>query len=255
MKTVIIAAAATFLWAMQLPALGNAQASATDSPANRDVDQPVTADPKAPGEPSDPADEDLTGNAPLENPKQVFEKVEFPCDAEGHPLRQTIRLNEKVIFKEGERYSGFWFVVDRGEFARKQGIGKGKEKLSFYWYFLPPKPLKHWAVGSILGVMHGGWSYCPLKLNGFTRLRDAPPADKNCLILQQLDGSRLKEGKEYYMEFGFPVADTRPVEMTFCMGFRPTIGDFKTWDGHDQALHFLGLEHKVSKADSLRAHP
>lgn len=250
-KAVMLGGAATFLWAAPFLAPVNAPALTMAPPANVGAGQPTPADgAQVPGAPSDPAEENSTGEAHLDNPKDVFEKVELTSDAQGHPQPQTIRLNERVIVKEGERYSGFWFVADRSEFARKQGVNKGAEKLSFYWYFLPPRPMKHWAVGSVVGVMHGGWSFCPLKLDGSTRLRDAPPPGKNELILQQLAGPRLKEGKEYYLEFGFPLADTRPVEMAFCAGFRETIGNYNnTWDGRNKALRFLGLEHPVSHAD------
>ncbi len=180
--------------------------------------------------------------------KDLFPRIDLPTNDQGHPIPQTIRLNDKVFEYGGTRYSGFRFVVDRTAAATKQGVAD-PTKMGLFWFFVSPCGRYSWYIVPVEGEMVGFENYFPLKLSSFQGTESYLPEKKNQVIFQNLSADRLVEGHEYIIWFILPSDMKGPMEMTISLGFRDDQRRYGRWHNLADAVAFLGLVPKQRKVD------
>lgn len=180
--------------------------------------------------------------------KDLFPRIDLPTNDQGHPIPQTICLNDKVFEYKGTRYSGFRFVVDRTNAAAKQGV-TDPTKMGLFWFFVPPPGAFSWYIVPVEGEMDGFENYFPLKLSSFRDTEGYQPENKRQVIFQTLSADRLVEGREYIIWFTLPPDVKGPMAMTISLGFRDDRRRYGRWHNLADAVAFLGLVPKRPKVD------
>ena len=76
--------------------------------------------------------------------------------------------------------------------------------------------------------------------------------EKDRIIVQAFSVHQIKEGKTYYMEFGFPPEDKEPVDMTICWATGPPSGTTTSGTGSTKlCASWTQLPGKVGREDEF----